>query len=76
VGRSGAPQASTLHPKLLEVEFPLDRAERRVVDLTPVAQLDDRFALRRDDAALDLLVLESLLAALRRLAAPLTRRPG
>ena len=42
----------------------LDQAQRQVVDLAPIAQLDDGRPLRGDDPALDLLVLDALLAAL------------
>ena len=62
-----------LHPQLLEVELALDLAEGVVVDLALVAQLDDGRALGADDAALDLLVLDPLLAALGRLVGVLGR---
>ena len=55
---------SCFHPQLFEVELALDQPERGVVDLTAVAELDDRAALGRDDATLDLLVLDPFLGAL------------
>src|SRR5258706_8754837 len=62
-----------LGAELLEVEVALDQAERAVVDLAPIPQLDDRSALGTDDAALDLLVLEALLAPLGGLVRVLRR---
>src|SRR6476620_8582810 len=59
------PAGSGLHPDLFKVELALDRAKGLVVDLAPIAQLDDGGPLGGDDAALDLLVLDPLLAALR-----------
>lgn len=55
---------SALHPQLFEVELPFDRAQRLIVDLTAVAELDDGRPLCPDDCQLDLLVLDSLLAPL------------
>src|SRR5205814_3256915 len=55
---------SGLHPELFEIQLPLDLTQRGVVDLAPIAQLGDRGSLGIDDAALDLLVLDSLLAPL------------
>ena len=56
--------ASTFHPDLFEIELPLDQTKGPVVDLAPIAQLDDGTALGRDHPALDLLVLDSLLTPL------------
>src|SRR6266545_4604210 len=49
---------------LFEVELALDGAQRLIIDLAGVAQLDDRGALRIDHPQLNLLVLQALLAPL------------
>ncbi len=53
---------SSLHAELFVIELPLDLAQCLVVDLAVVTKLDHRETLRCDDPALDLLVLEELLA--------------
>ena len=55
---------SSLHAELLEIELLLDGAQDEVVDLAAIAQLDDRRPLGADHPALDLLVLDPLLAPL------------
>src|SRR5687767_1930561 len=51
--RAAEPE-SAFHPQLLEIELAFDLAQRLVIDLPAVAQLDHRRSLRADDGKLDL----------------------
>ena len=55
---------SAFHPELFEIQFPLDRPQRLVVDLASVAKLDHGLTLGGYYTPLDLLVLDALLRSL------------
>src|SRR5260370_19949166 len=54
------PEASGVHPALLEVQLPLERPQHVVVDRAIRAQTQERLALRLEHGAMDLAVLDDL----------------